>query len=65
MILFVTILGQKGEIDNRGFYPAGEADGNYCFRHCQGPADSSRYRIQPGIPKTTPVHNFLRLFTLN
>jgi hypothetical protein len=36
MILFITILGQKGEIDNRGFYPAGEGDGNYCFRPAKG-----------------------------
>jgi hypothetical protein len=58
MILFITILGQKGEIDNRGFYPAGEGDGNYCFRPAKGQPFHQDIASNPVSPKTTQFTTF-------
>jgi hypothetical protein len=35
------------------------------FQSSQVPALSSGYGVKAGASKTNPVHNFLRLFTLN
>ncbi|SPE45531.1 hypothetical protein SBA7_880023 [Candidatus Sulfotelmatobacter sp. SbA7] len=64
-IFFKYPRGNRERFDNRGFYPAGEGNGNYCF----SVTDSQRFHqdmaSKAGIPKPSPVHNFLRLFTLN